>query len=62
MKTEVSCKIRANIRKTEIRIATILEESEKAVLLTALNILSLCTLLAFNRFSQNNPAINNGLN
>jgi hypothetical protein len=62
MKTKVSCKIGANVKKTGIQIAAALEEIEKSVLLTALNIISLCTSFAFNRFSQNNHAVNNGAN
>ncbi len=62
MKKEASYKIRANVKKTGIQIAAALEEIEKSVLLTALNIISLCTSFAFNRFSQNSHAVNNGFN
>jgi hypothetical protein len=43
-------------------MAAALEETEKSVLLASFKAISLCTLFALQRFSQDNETINNGAN
>ena len=53
MKRKISCKIRKHMEKTGIRMAELLEKTEKSVVLAAFEVISLCASFALQRFSQN---------